>query len=941
MFQPGTTCFTPSILVILCNYSFDALKMFGASWQHLLKLSLILLVFIHTGCAHVCKNLTFHKESGDVVIAGIFPVHYYSSSKKVFVYNKPGLLWVQSMLFAIDEINSDPTVLPGVKLGYAIYDSCNNADFGLQSALDIVREPEILPAPPAKISVNEAASCHCKKASNSSLVIGVVGDAASSSSTRIASVLGARSWSVGQISYSSTSTDLSNKKYYPSFLRTIPPDNFQAMFIRDILRKFNWTYVSVVASDDAYGRVGVENLRPILAREKDICLAVNEVFDANVKEGQITTIIKKLLQAKEAKVVILWCQRPEALEFLKKAWELGLTGRTWIATETWGSTSAVYDFDKQLVGGMLGIVPSFVEYSPFEKHLRNITPNKVQYNPWLNEYWRNTFGCKVTTIDSNGYYSYKCDPRYGRPTIDDLPRNKYTNVMDAIKAIAVGLHNYLEKDSIFKKSLISNSTPETILQYIWNVSFIGKANLPVQFDDNGNPRVASYSLMNLRSNNGKMKFELVGNWDSGSRNLKLNSTVVFSNDSLSTPRSACAEECSPGYHAMFFTTRSCCWTCVPCPSGQIQPLKGLKHCNTCKGDTVPNQNRTKCLIPAHQHLTIDSTWGIIFVFFSFLMIVLCVFVVAVIMWFWNTPIAKAMNRELSLLQLCSMVFIFAMPAFYLIKPFSSICIVRPFYLVTFYSISVTVTFTKADRLLRVFKASKSGRLSRTSRVLDNRVQLVTVFILTVGGCFITGLVCLFLRPELEKKVTTLSKAASMAYSCGENYDILILVLLGYIFAIAFTCSVFAFKARKLPENYNEARYTSFAMFSFCLAWLCFAPLYFSMQASADRDFVMCVLSFLATSCMLLITYALKIYIMLFKPEENTTEHFRAKIRQPSTQGRRSGSGSISESNPSKYRRHSSDDSQYQVRKQTSNAFKNPAASFSISSNDRSHYELST
>ncbi|EDO29213.1 predicted protein, partial [Nematostella vectensis] len=42
------------------------------------------------------------------------------------------------------------------------------------------------------------------------------------------------------------------------FLRTIPPDYIQAEVMADLVAYYGWSYVSVVATDEDYGRLGIE-----------------------------------------------------------------------------------------------------------------------------------------------------------------------------------------------------------------------------------------------------------------------------------------------------------------------------------------------------------------------------------------------------------------------------------------------------------------------------------------------------------------------------------------------------------------------------------------------------------------------------------------------------------------------------------------------------------
>lgn len=42
------------------------------------------------------------------------------------------------MMYAVDEINHSTTLLPGVKVGYRIFDSCGRPPWALQAVLSLV-----------------------------------------------------------------------------------------------------------------------------------------------------------------------------------------------------------------------------------------------------------------------------------------------------------------------------------------------------------------------------------------------------------------------------------------------------------------------------------------------------------------------------------------------------------------------------------------------------------------------------------------------------------------------------------------------------------------------------------------------------------------------------------------------------------------------------------
>lgn len=55
------------------------------------------------------------------------------------------------------------------------------------------------------------------------------------------------------MSYASTSTELSDKSRFEYFSRVVPPDNFQAQAMFEIVQTLGWKYVSTVAVEGEYG----------------------------------------------------------------------------------------------------------------------------------------------------------------------------------------------------------------------------------------------------------------------------------------------------------------------------------------------------------------------------------------------------------------------------------------------------------------------------------------------------------------------------------------------------------------------------------------------------------------------------------------------------------------------------------------------------------------
>ena len=156
----------------------------------------------------------------DIVFGGLTPIYTYRQKKCLETLENmrlSGVEYAEAMAFAINRINTDPTVLPGIVIGYEIRDTCSAPEYALRQSLEFVYN-----------DVERG-------------MMGIVGPVYSGNSIRVNDFVNL--FFVPMISYASTSPDLSNSDRYPLFFRTIPSDSFQARAIAALIKKYKWTYV--------------------------------------------------------------------------------------------------------------------------------------------------------------------------------------------------------------------------------------------------------------------------------------------------------------------------------------------------------------------------------------------------------------------------------------------------------------------------------------------------------------------------------------------------------------------------------------------------------------------------------------------------------------------------------------------------------------------------
>ncbi|NXB80330.1 CASR protein, partial [Donacobius atricapilla] len=865
---------------------------------------LILLLFTWNTSAYGPNQRA--QKKGDIILGGLFPIHFGVAAKdqdlksrpesvECIRYNFRGFRWLQAMIFAIEEINSSPTLLPNMTLGYRIFDTCNTVSKALEATLSFVAQNKI-------DSLNLDEFCNCSEHIPST--IAVVGATGSGISTAVANLLGL--FYIPQVSYASSSRLLSNKNQFKSFLRTIPNDEHQATAMADIIEYFRWNWVGTIAADDDYGRPGIEKFREE-AEERDICIDFSELISQYSDEEEIQQVVE-VIQNSTARVIVVFSSGPDLEPLIKEIVRRNITGKIWLASEAWASSSliAMPEFFR-VIGSTIGFALKAGQIPGFREFLQKVHPKKSTNNGFAKEFWEETFNCYLPDGSKNSPASTSFHKGHEeglgagngtsafRPpctgdeniTSVETPYMDYThlrisyNVYLAVYSIAHALQDIYTCTP--GKGLFTNGSCADIkkveawqvLKHLRHLNFTNNMGEQVDFDEFGD-LVGNYSIINwhLSPEDGSVVFEEVGHYNvyakKGERLFINENKILWGGFSKEVPFSNCSRDCLPGTRKGIIEGEpTCCFECVDCPDGEYSDETDASACDKCPEDYWSNENHTSCIPKQIEFLAWTEPFGIALTLFAVLGIFLTSFVLGVFTKFRNTPIVKATNRELSYLLLFSLLCCFSSSLFFIGEPQNWTCRLRqPAFGISFV-LCISCILVKTNRVLLVFEAKIPTSLHRKWWGLN--LQFLLVFLCT----FVQIVICviwLYTAPpssyrnhELEDEIIFIT--------CHEGSLMALGFLIGYTCLLAAICFFFAFKSRKLPENFNEAKFITFSMLIFFIVWISFIPAY----ASTYGKFVSAVevIAILAASFGLLACiFFNKVYIILFKPSRNTIEEVR-------------------------------------------------------------------
>ncbi|XP_042195106.1 extracellular calcium-sensing receptor-like [Callorhinchus milii] len=779
------------------------------------------------------------------------------------------------MMFAIEEINQNPALLPDITLGYKIYDDCGSSNIATKVALSLVN--------------GQGATEDDHNCEGPPNVPALVGGDGSSDSIAVARSIGP--FRIPMVSYFSTCVCLSDRNEFPTFYRTIPSDYHQSKALAQIIKKFGWTWIGTIRSNNDYGNFGMQAFVDI-AQELGICIAFSESFYRTDPLEKIRKIVN-IMKSSTTKVIVAFAASGEMRILFKEIIRQTVTGIQWIGTEAWITAQIISpDESARFLTGTIGLSIPLLEVKGLREFLLKIHPSGFPGNSLVKEFWETAFQCIFWSGNTSQITAastlQQCT---GQEKLSAL-HNAYSevsvdgssyNVYKAVYAVAHALHNMIScekgKGPFMNNTCahVSNLQPWQLLHYLQSVNFTTTSGDSVYFDENGDP-VATYDLLNWGINSrGAAEIRVIGFYDgsaSPGHELTLDEeAIVWSSRQKTVPRAVCSESCVPGTRKVARKGQPvCCFDCTECAEGEISNITDSTDCIKCPEQYWPNQQRDRCLPKEIEFLSFTEMLGGVLLTLALVGVSTTISIAFVFFTHRDTPIVKANNSELSYLLLFALTLCFLCSVTFIGEPSVWACMLCHTAFAIAFVLCISCILIKTILVILAFKATLPN--NNMAKLFGPAQQRWSVFLLTSVQCLICTLWLTISHPFPMRNTEYYREIIILECDLGSVSAFYSMA--GYIAFLAGVSFVLAFLARKLPDNFNEAQCITFSMLIFCAVWITFIPVYISSPGKytvAVEVFAILASSFGLLFCI----FVPKCYIILVKPEMNTKKHLMGKV----------------------------------------------------------------
>ena len=316
------------------------------------------------------------------------------------------------------------------------------------------------------------------------------------------------------------------------------------------------------------------------------------------------------------------------------------------------------------------------------------------------------------------------------------------------------------------------------------------------------------------------------------------------------------------------------WHCRKCPENTFKDRIGNSLCEPCLYPYKTDFLMMKCFDPFES--SYPKQWGIIGISVLVVMAMTALSILALMLVFFkfrDTPIVKHANRSMTALHLVSHLILNIVPFLFFGEPNQLICYARPMMIGVCFTINVSVNIAKTQKLHLIFNSKTLHSRSKKTLIGSLELMIIGGLLLIDSSLFLVGvignspgIIHIYHNEELVKEIT-----------CSNNSDTM--VQLFFFLFLVLVNGIQAFRSRSLPSHFKETNHVIYSSFISILMLSVVTILYFLQNKATTRNIVLGLAVLNLNIVNFVLIYSYKLFVILVKPQLNTTAAFNAKRKK--------------------------------------------------------------
>ncbi|XP_074158664.1 taste receptor type 1 member 2 [Sminthopsis crassicaudata] len=813
----------------------------------------------------VRESSDFHLP-GDYLLGGLFTLHanikgishlnYMQVPQcKDYEVKVLGYNLMQAMRFAVEEINNDSHLLPGVSLGYEMVDVCYLTN-NIQPVLYFLAKENF------NLPIQQDYSSYEPR------VVAVIGPDTSESVVTVSNLLSL--FLLPQITYSAISNQFRDKSLFPALFRTIPSGEHQIKAMIQLITYFGWNWVIVILSNDDYGRENSQLFNEKLAEQK-ICVALQESLPVPLgnqtllpqEKRRLEAIVDKI-QNSSAKVVVVFSLDLALYDFFKEAISQNIVGYVWIASESWSVDPVIHSIPRiQQIGTFLGIctqnipIPGFSDFRVWKAPEGRPAADKKRSGPTCNQ------ECD-TCLDTLKSYSTILT-RSG-----DLVAY---NVYSAVYTVAHALHRLLgcngtscARDTVY---------PWKLLQEIRKVDFtlLGQR---IYFDKNGDLPMG-LEIIQWQWDVDHNPFKKIAFYNPAQQYLSNVATnISWNTPNNSAPFSVCSNSCQLGQRKKPMGLHICCFECINCPAGTyLNQSADDFECQSCPQNEWSHEGDTRCFRRHQRFLQWREPATMLVALLAGLGFLGTVGALAVFCAHSHTPVVRSAGGRLCFLMLAPLLVAYCAVPVYVGRPSAATCLCRQVLFNLCFTLCMACITVRSFQIVCVFKMARRLPRAYACWVRYGGAYVSVGLLALLKAAIVTANV--LLAPSGLAARSDPADPRVLVLGCNGHYGRALLLNTSLDLALSVLAFGFSYAGKELPTSYNEAKFITLSMTFYFVSsvFLCTFMSVYQGVLVTTFDMAVTVLNLLGVSAGY---FGPKCYVILFYPERNTPAYFNSVIQ---------------------------------------------------------------